>query len=43
MNQAMSNNKYINRGCKGHYWTEALTREEMTATDDDIREYERSL
>ena len=35
--------KYINKGCKGHYWTEALTREEMTATDDDIREYERSL
>ena len=33
--------EYINRGCKGHYWTEALTREEMVATEEDIREYER--
>ena len=35
--------QYINRGCKGHYWTEALIREEMTATEKDIKEYERSL
>jgi len=35
--------QYINRGCKGHYWTETLTKEEMTAAEEDIREYERSL
>ena len=35
--------KYINRGCKGHYWTEVLTRDEVTATEEDIKEYERSL
>jgi len=31
--------QYINRGCKGHYWTWFMTREEMTATDKDIKEY----
>ena len=35
--------QYINKGCKGHYWTWFMTIEEMTATDDDIKEYERSL
>ena len=32
--------QYINRGCKGHYWTKLMTREEMVATEEDIREYE---
>lgn len=31
--------KYINRGCKGHYWTEALTKEQLTATKEDIERY----
>ena len=31
--------QYINRGCKGHYWTWFMTREEMIATDKDIKEY----
>ena len=39
----MNTQQYINRGCKGHYWTEVLTREEMVATEKDIKEYERSL
>jgi len=35
--------QYINKGCKGHYWTWFMTRNEMTATEEDIKEYERSL
>ena len=31
--------QYINKGCKGYYWTKLMTREEMTATDKDIKEY----
>jgi len=31
--------KYINKNCKGHYWTWLMTRKEMTATDKDIRDY----
>jgi len=31
--------QYINKGCKGHYWTWFMTRDEMTATDKDIKKY----
>ena len=38
----MTNNKYINKGCKGHYWTELMTLEQLTATESDIERYNLS-
>jgi len=35
----MQAQQYINKSCKGHYWTWFMTKEEMTATDKDIKEY----
>ena len=31
--------QYINKGCKGHYWTKLMTLKQLTATDKDIKEY----
>ena len=29
----------INKGCKGHYWTEKLTKQDMKATKEEQERY----
>ena len=31
-----------NTGCKGHYWTEVMSLDDMRATDEDMERYYES-